>query len=100
MVNNTMNDERIKVQVTESGQMMDVVVLHKRVDKIQIVIGSGVHSVTCDLLPTRNGMAYAGSVRGREIIYEHSREQIKMEVEQADQASQKSRNTRARRTIT
>jgi serine/threonine-protein kinase len=36
-----MNDEKIKVRVTESGQFLDVVVLHKRADRIQIVLGEG-----------------------------------------------------------
>jgi hypothetical protein len=63
-----MNDEKISVKITESGQTMDVVVLNKRPDRIQVVVGKGVHSVTCDLTPTRTRQAYAGSVMGREIV--------------------------------
>ena len=75
-----MNDERIKVK-TETGQVLDVVVLNKRADHITVVLGEGVHSVKCDLAPTRNGLAYAGSVMGREIVYERSREQVQADID-------------------
>jgi hypothetical protein len=75
-----MNDERIKVK-TETGQVLDVVVLNKRADHITVVLGEGVHSVKCDLSPTRNGLAYAGSVMGREIVYERSREQVQADID-------------------
>ena len=71
-----MSTEKIKVRVTETGQMLDVVVLSKRAGAIQVVLGEGVHNVKCDLTPTRNGLAYAGSVAGREIVYERSRDQV------------------------
>lgn len=76
-----MNSETIKVRVTETRQLMDVVVFDKRPSAIQVVIGSGVHSVKCELTPTRNGLAYAGSVMGREIVYERSREQVEADIE-------------------
>jgi hypothetical protein len=76
-----MNAEKIKVRVTESGQAMDVVVFSKRASLIQVVLGEGVHSVKCDLMPTRNGMAYAGSVMGREVVYERSREQVQADID-------------------
>ena len=76
-----MINEKIKVRVTETKQLMDVVVYDKRPSSIQVVLGSGVHSVKCDLTPTRNGMAYAGSVMGREIVYERSREQVEADIE-------------------
>ena len=47
-----MQDEKITVVVTESGQEMEVVVFSKRPSLIQVVVGQGVHSVTCDLVPT------------------------------------------------
>lgn len=75
-----MNNETIKVRVTETRQMMDVVVFDKRPSSIQVVIGSGVHSVKCELKPTRNGLAYAGSVMGREVVYERSREQVEADI--------------------
>ena len=62
-----MNDEKIKVKVTDPGKTMDVVVLTKRAQAIQIVLGEGVHSVKCDLAPTRNGNAYVGTAMGREL---------------------------------
>jgi len=76
-------NEKIQVRVTSSGQLLDVVVLNKRLDSIQIVLGEGVHSVRCDLMPTRNGTAYVGNARGREIVYERSREDVKADLARA-----------------
>ena len=75
-----MNPEKIKVK-TETGQTLEVVVLSKRADRIQVVIGEGIHNVKCDLVPTRNGLAYAGTVMGREIIYERSRAQVEADID-------------------
>ena len=77
----TMLNEKIKVRVTQTGQTMEVVVFNKRADCIEVVLGEGVHSVKCQLTPTRNGSAYAGSVVGREIVYERSREQVQADVD-------------------
>jgi len=74
------NEERIKVK-TEAGQVLDVVVLTKRVEAITVVLGEGVHSVKCTLSPTRNALAYAGSVMGRELVYERSRDQVKADID-------------------
>ena len=68
--------EKIKVRVTETGQTLDVVVYSKRADRIEVVLGEGIHNVKCELTPTRMGLSYAGSVRGRELVYERSREQV------------------------
>jgi hypothetical protein len=76
-----MNNEKIKVRVTETGQTMEVVVFSKRADNIRVVIGEGVHNVTCDLTPTRHGLSYAGSVMGRELVYERSREQVQTDLD-------------------
>ena len=65
-----MKDETITVRNTESGDVLEVVVLKKRADLIQVVLGQGVHNVACDLTPTRTGQAYSGSIMGREIVYE------------------------------
>lgn len=78
-----MQIEKIKVR-TEAGQLLEVVVLDKRANRIQVVIGQGEHSVKCELLPTRNGLAYAGSVMGRELIYERSREQVQADIDRLD----------------
>ena len=75
-----MDIEKIKVR-TEAGQELEVVVLNKRADHITVVLGEGQHSVKCDLSPTRNGLAYAGSVMGREIVYERSREQVQKDID-------------------
>jgi hypothetical protein len=72
--------EKIKVK-TENGQVLEVVVLEKRPERIQVVLGEGVHSSKCVLTPTRNGLAYAGSVMGREIIYERSRKQVEDDID-------------------
>ena len=76
-----MSDEKIKVRVTNSGDELEVTVLRKRVDRIEVVVGQGQHSVTCDLSPTRTGAAYSGSVMGREIVYERSRDQVQADID-------------------
>ena len=78
-----MNDEKIQVRVTSSGQTLDVVVLNKRLDMIQIVLGEGLHNVRCNLTSTRNGAAYVGNAMGREVVYERSREQVKADLARA-----------------
>jgi len=75
-----LKNETIQVRVTETRQLMEVVVFDKQPSSIQVVIGSGVHSVKCELTPTRNGLAYAGSVMGREVVYERSREQVEADI--------------------
>ena len=76
-----MNEEKIPVRVTQTGQILEVVVFSKRPESIQVVLGEGVHNVKCELTPTRNGRAYAGSVMGREIVYERSREQVSADID-------------------
>ena len=76
-----MNIEKIKVRVTQTDQALEVVVLSKRPELIEVVLGEGVHSVKCELRPTRTGSAYAGSVMGREIVYERTREQVKADID-------------------
>lgn len=76
-----MNDEKIRVRVTESGQMLEVVVLSKRPHAITVVLGAGVHSVKCELTPTRNALAYAGSALGREVVYERSRANVEADID-------------------
>ncbi len=73
--------EKITVRVTETKQTLEVVVFSKRADVIEVVIGEGIHNVKCVLTPTRNGLAYAGSVMGREIVYERSREQVQADID-------------------
>ena len=88
-----MDIEKIKVRA-ESGQVLEVVVLSKRADVIQVVLGEGVHSVKASLTPTRNGLAYAGSVMGREIVYERSREQVQADIDRLNPALRQSTRKR------
>lgn len=88
----TMQNEMISVSNTESGQIMDVLVFDKRASQITVVIGEGVHSMKCELTPTKNEQAYVGSVLGREIIYHCSREQVQSELDEIDPALKKSRS--------
>ncbi len=86
-----MDIEKIKVRVTETGHTLELVVLEKRPERIQVVLGEGTHSVRCDLVPTRNGRAYTGTVRGREIVYERRREQVQADIERLNPALKKPR---------
>lgn len=79
-----MNNEKIKVRVTQTGQTMEVVVFDKRAESIEVVIGEGVHNVKCQLTPTRNGLAYAGTIAGREIVYERSRAEVQADLSRAN----------------
>ena len=83
-------EEKIKVK-TENGQMLEVVVLSKNANRIEVVLGEGVHNVRCALTPTRNEMAYAGSIMGREIVYERSRAQVQADIDRLDPRLKKSR---------
>ena len=76
-----MHTEKITVRVTETRKTMDVVVFSKRADVIEVVIGEGIHNMKCSLTPTRNGLAYAGNIMGREIVYERSREQVQADID-------------------
>jgi DUF2075 family protein len=66
------------------------VVLNKRAEHIEVVIGEGIHNVKCTLSPTRNGLAYVGTVMGREIVYERSREQVKADIDRLNPSVRKS----------
>ena len=77
-----MINETIKVR-TESGQTIEVVVLSKRAHRIEVVIGEGIHNVRCELTPTRNQLAYAGTVKGREIVYERTPTQVQADIDAA-----------------
>jgi hypothetical protein len=79
-----MNNEKITVRITETGKTMEVVVFSKRAEAIEVVIGEGMHNMKCTLTPTRNGFAYAGSIMGREIVYERSREKVHADLDMAN----------------
>lgn len=86
-----MNAEKIRVRITDTGKTMDVAVLSKRAEWIEVVLGEGIHSVKCQLTPTRNAMAYAGSAMGREIVYERTQAQVKAELDLFNPAAPKAR---------
>lgn len=77
--------DKIKVRI-ESGQTLEVIVTSIKADAIWILVGEGPHSSKCKLEPTRNGLAYAGSIMGREIIYERSVAQVREELARTGQA--------------
>jgi hypothetical protein len=79
-----METEKIKIQA-ESGQTLEVVVIEKQADVIYVAIGEGIHNVKCKLIPTRNELAYAGSVMGRELIYERSVSEVKADIANDEQ---------------
>ena len=81
--------EKITVRVTETRQTLDVVVFSKRPEVIEVVIGEGIHNMKCALTPTRNGLAYAGSVMGREIVYERSRAQVQSDIDRLNPVMRK-----------
>jgi len=85
-----MDSDTITV-TTETGKTLQVVVLSRNAEAIWVVVGEGLHNVKCKLVPTRNGMAYAGSVMGRELIYPRSVKQV-----QADLARQRQEPPRFR----
>ena len=86
-----MDIEKITVRITESGKTMDVVVLDKHAHRVTVVLGSGVHSVKCDLTPTPNKTAFSGKALGREIVYERSPEQVQADLDRLDPALKRSR---------
>ncbi len=85
-----MNDEKIKLK-TETGQVLEVVVLNKRATHIEVVLGEGIHSMRCTLAPTRNEMAYVGQIKGRELVYERSKAQVQADIDRLDPRLKKSR---------
>jgi hypothetical protein len=76
-----MSPEKIRVRNTQTGQVIEVAVFSKRAEAIEVVLGEGVHNVKCTLTPTRNGMAYAGKIMGREIVYERSRDEVQADID-------------------
>ncbi len=87
----TVKSEKIEVRVTESGETIEVIVLKKNVGSIEVVLGKGVHSVPCELKPTRNRLAYAGKVMGREIVYQRTPEEVQADLDRLNPALKKSR---------
>ncbi len=88
-----MQNETIRVRL-ESGGSADVVVLNRRPGAIEVVVGEGAHSMRCTLTPTRNGTAWVGTVMGREITWERSRDEVEAETAARDPRSRRSRPSR------
>ena len=86
-----MATEKIQVRITETGQQIEVVVYSRHANSIEVVIGAGEHSMKCALSPTRNEMAYAGSIMGREIVYERSVVQVKADIDKLNPTLRPSR---------
>ncbi len=76
-----MSEQKIEVRITETNKTMQVTVFSKQVHKIEVMLGEGIHSVKCELLPNATGNAYVGSAMGREIVYECSSEQVQQDVD-------------------
>ena len=89
-----MESEKIEVRATDSGNTLQVVILSKRVDRIEVVLGEGIHNVKCVLTPTRNRLAYAGTAMGREIVYERTPEEVKADIDQLNPTLRKPRRRR------
>lgn len=75
--------DKIKVKM-ENGKEMEVVVFSKRATVIEIVLGDGLHSVKCELKPTRTGSAFVGTVMGREIVYEKSTVEVQADIDRVN----------------
>ncbi len=88
-----MEDEKIKLRVTESGRLIEVLVLNKHADRIDVLLGTGADSVRCRLLLTPSGRAYAGSIMGREIVYERGRREVQGDLERSRQSRRQSRRS-------
>jgi hypothetical protein len=53
-------------------------------------VREGANCVKCDLTATCNGLAYAGSVVGREIVYERSHARVQNDLDRDTPASRES----------
>lgn len=71
---------------SESDQTIEVVVTSLKAEAIWVLVGEGPHSMKCKLEPTRNGLAYAGSIMGRELIYPRSVKQVREDIARAAEA--------------
>jgi hypothetical protein len=75
------NIDKIHV-TTETDQQLEVDVTSYKADAIWILVGKGEHSIKCKLVPSRNQLAYVGSVMGRELIYQRSFKQVREDLQQ------------------
>jgi len=80
-----MQSERIKLR-SESDKILEAEVVSKSIDGIWIALGEGLHNIKCKLVPTNNRLAYAGSIMGREIVYERSVKQVASDIAEQERA--------------
>lgn len=78
--------ETIKLRAKAGDQAVEVLVLSKRPDRIQIMLHEGPHSVFCELKPTPDARAYVGTSLGRDIVYEHSRADVVADIARRGEA--------------
>ena len=64
-----------------------MVVFRKQAERIEVILGEGIHSVRCTLTPTANGQAYAGTAMGREIVYERTPAQVQADLDRLNPAA-------------
>jgi hypothetical protein len=63
---------------------MDVVVLSKRAERIEVVLGEGVHSVRCELTPTRNFSSPTREAWGARSFTERTCADVKADIERVN----------------
>jgi len=82
----------IAENLAAAGAACEIVITMLPDDRVvrKVVLGEGIHSVKCELTPTRNGRAYAGTVMGREIVYERGREQVQADIDRLNPTVRKS----------
>jgi len=73
----------LTVRITETGKELQVVLLSRQANRIEVVLGEGAHSMRCELTPNRAASAYVGSAMGREIVYERSRKQVQEDIDRS-----------------
>jgi hypothetical protein len=77
-----MEDQKIKLR-TENDQLIEVTVTSMKADGIWVAVGEGVHNVKCKLVPSRNQLAYVGSLMGRELIWPVSVKEVQAQLADA-----------------
>ena len=83
-----MNNEKIKVRNTDSGQLIEVVVFSKRAEAIEVVLG---RAYNVNARSPRRATAWPARSWEREIVYERSREQVQADIDRLDPRLKKSR---------
>ena len=82
-----MPSEKIALE-TESGQTVEVSLIRMHKDRIDVLIGE---EFRCSLRPSRNALAYVGTLQGRELVYRRSVADVEAELRKRDQAHRRIR---------